>query len=114
MGSTLKQHPDVTLLPPDVSFGEYNLFVDGDILTHVFEKVTQGSFGSRLRKASEDNFLTKYAETWIDYLQDHYGIKGQKNIFIKSPFIDEWQLWIRAFPQARIALLCRDGRENVV
>ena len=67
-----------------------------------------------LNEKDQDAFLENYGQQWIELLKSKYEITEGQTIFIKSPHIAYSELWIKTFPNARIALLCRDGRDNVV
>ncbi|MBT8287835.1 MAG: sulfotransferase [Bacteroidia bacterium] len=114
VGSTIAQHPDVMTIPPDRSFGEFNLFTDDTIVSGVYNKVIAKSFASGIREEDLSSFLKRYGVCWMDLIIEKFKIPENKNIFIKSPDISHADLWKQAFPEARIALICRDGRDNVI
>ncbi|WP_053977521.1 sulfotransferase [Mangrovimonas xylaniphaga] len=114
VGSTLLQHPKVVTLPRGKSFGEFNLFNDNAIVTEVFDRVIERSFGMRLSKEWLPTFLENYGKNWLSLLQAKYEIPKDAVLFFKSPRIDQIDLWLQAFPEAQILVVCRDGRDNVV
>lgn len=114
VGTTLAQHPEVNTVPPSVSRGEFNLFMDRSIITKVFDRVVRTSFSSGITREDEGLFLQQYANAWLELLKAKHRIDEKQVLFIKSPVIENWDLWQKAFPTARIALLCRDGRDNVI
>lgn len=114
VGSTLSVHPDVVMLPPNASLGEFNLFSDRSISETVFSKVSKKSFGLNISNNEEPLFLKHYGDLWIGFLTKRFNIPKDKTIFIKSPSIDNVDLWKAAFPDSKIAIICRDGRDNVI
>lgn len=114
VGTTLAQHPDVVTLPKDASLGEFNLFRDRDILDCNFKAVSEMSFGMGITAADSAEFLRLYGELWLQFLIDKYKVPEGKTIFLKSYVIHNLDLWRQAFPNSKIALICRDGRDNVI
>lgn len=112
VASTLFQHPQVITIPPDNSTGELNLFIDRAIKYNVFDKVVNKSSGPEID--DKHIFFQHYGNLWIQLLLNKYKISPNKTVFIKSPFIENWDLWRLAFPNAKIILLSRDGRDNVI
>src|SRR5690554_787990 len=113
VGATLKQHPDVVCVPLNTSAGELNLFRDSSIKTEVYNRVSQ-SFGAGLSDKDFPDFMRLYGELWKCLLKKKYNLPEGKVVFIKSPFVEYIELWRLAFPESQIALLCRDGRDNVI
>lgn len=113
IGVTLHQHPDVVCIPPNTSAGEMNLFKDDFIKSHIYKNMTR-SFGLGLSQEDFPKFIKLYGELWLNFLCEKHEIPKNKIIFIKSPDIDQVVLWRMAFPDSQIALLCRDGRDNVI
>ena len=114
IGSTVMQHPDVVTVPPNKSLGEFNLFRKDDIVRVVFKKVAGASFGIKTMLEEEQLFLQHYGSMWIDLLDQKFNFPPNKTIFIKSPLIYNVDLWKKAFPESKIAILYRDGRDNVI
>jgi len=114
IGSTLFTHPDLVALPETVSFGEFNLFRERSIIDKTYKTVTQRSFGLEFSKNQKPLFLKQYGTMWLELLKDRFSIPKDKTIFIKSPIIDNIDLWIAAFPDSKIAILSRDGRDNLI
>lgn len=114
VGSTIAQHPDVVTLPKDISLGEFNLFYNDAILDQVYNKITGDSFGMDFSNDDTSKFLVHYGNTWMTLLVDKYSIKDDKVIFIKSPSVKHIRLWKLAFPDSKIAVITRDGRDNVI
>ncbi|MCG2430478.1 sulfotransferase [Aequorivita xiaoshiensis] len=113
IGTTLKQHPDVVCVPLNTSLGEMNLFKDSSIKTQIFDKVSK-SFGVCLADEDFPDFMQYYGELWISFLVKKYNLPRDKVVFIKSPYIENVELWKLAFPNSQIAILSRDGRDNVI
>ncbi|WP_313113719.1 sulfotransferase family protein [Aequorivita sediminis] len=113
IGTTLKQHPDVVCVPVNTSAGEMNIFKDASIKTQIYNKVSK-SFGARLTDKDFPEFMKYYGELWKSFLEKKYNLPQDKVVFIKSPYIEHVELWKLAFPNSQIALLCRDGRDNVI
>lgn len=114
VGATLSKHPDVVCIPKNTSLGELNLFRNDAIKNEIFDQVANKSFGSGLNREDFPKFMKEYGALWVKLLVEKYNITEGKTIFIKSPFINHLDLWRMAFPNSKIALLCRDGRDNVV
>ncbi|MFD2542042.1 sulfotransferase [Lacinutrix gracilariae] len=114
VGSTMAMHPDVVTLPPNKSLGEFNLFYDNAIIDNVFIKVAQKSFGLEVSVKEQDGFLKLYGASWLQLLIKKYAIKEDQIIFIKSPVIHTINLWEKTFPESQIAVIYRDGRDNVI
>jgi len=114
VGATLSLHPDVVCIPPNISQGEFNLFRDSAIKEEIFNPIVSKSFGSGLNKEDFPKFMKEYGALWVNILVEKYNISEGKTIFIKSPSINNIDLWSLAFPDSQIALLCRDGRDSVI
>jgi hypothetical protein len=114
VGSTLSQHPDVVTLPINTSLGEFNLFSDNLIIDVIYDTVARNSFGLDFSNNDKTAFLIKYGELWLELLMEKFNIPNNKIIFIKSPSVKHVKLWKAAFPQAKIAIIYRDGRDNVI
>ena len=114
VGSSLSIHPDIVTLPPKVSLGEFNLFRDRSILDVCFSNISSSNFGIDFTLEDESLFLEYYGQMWIKFLKDKYQIPDNKVIFIKTYVIHNLDLWKKAFPQSQIAIVYRDGRDNVV
>lgn len=114
VGSTIAQHPDVVTLPTEMSLGEFNLFYNDAILSQVYNKVSTDSFGMEFTHEDQSKFLKQYGHAWLKLLIDKYNIKDDKTIFIKSPSVVHLNLWRLAFPDSKVAVICRDGRDNVI
>ena len=114
VGSTISQHPQVVTLPQQASQGEFNLFYTEDIISNVYQYVTNSSFGMDFNSTDQDEFLKRYGTLWLKFLIDKYKVKPHETIFVKSPSVTHLELWKRAFPKAQIAVICRDGRDNVI
>ncbi|WP_299276302.1 sulfotransferase [uncultured Psychroserpens sp.] len=114
VGSTISQHPHVVTLPQNGSQGEFNLFYSEDIIKNVYQYVAKASFGMEFNQSDQDAFLKEYGTLWLNLLIDKYQVKPEETIFVKSPSVAHLDLWKRAFPEAQIAVICRDGRDNVI
>ena len=114
VGTTLKQHPDVQTIPPHTSLGEFNLFREEHIKNKVFKSISTNSFSSGVKKEDFPHFMRLYGELWQQFLKEKFNLDENKVLFIKSPRVKETHLWQQAFPESKIALLCRDGRDNVI
>lgn len=114
IGSTLSQHPDIITIPPDRSNGEFNLFGTSFIKDH-YKEVIKKSFALGLKEEQFPEFAQVYFKAWQELIVKSYGLENtEKTIFIKSPIIENYDLWRLALPNAKIALLTRDGRDNVI
>lgn len=113
IGSTLAQHPDVVTFPKHTSFGEFNLFKDCLIET-VYSKVTKESFGLNFNSLDRNLFFNYYGNAWLQTMLKKYDVHPNKVLFIKSPSVKFIALWEIAFPNSRIAIIYRDGRDNVI
>ena len=111
IGSTLSQHPDIITVPKQNSIGEFNLFNDNSI-EDVFENISKRSFGMDLN--DKKLFLKFYGKSWLQFLIDKYDIPKERTIFVKSPNLNNIHLWKYAFPESKIAIIFRDGRDNVI
>jgi len=114
VGATLKMHPDVQTIPPDTSLGEFNLFRDEFIKNKVFYSITNRSFASGVKQEDFPQFMKLYGELWQKFLVEKFNLDSEKTLFLKSPRIHETHLWQLAFPDSKIALLSRDGRDNII
>ncbi|WP_274475873.1 sulfotransferase [Mangrovimonas aestuarii] len=114
VGTTIGKHPDIVTFPPDKSMGEFNLFPDRAIKESVFDKVSNYAFGINISSKDELAFFEAYGELWLKLLKEKYRVDETKTIFIKSFIVYNLDLWQKAFPNAKIAMICRDGRDNVI
>jgi len=114
VGTTLKMHPQVQTIPPDTSLGEFNLFRDEYIKNKVFHSITKRSFASGVKQEDFPHFMKLYGELWQKFLIEKFELSSEKTLFLKSPRVHETHLWQLAFPNSKIALLSRDGRDNVI
>lgn len=55
-----------------------------------------------------------YGELVYNQLIEKYDLVPEKKVFIKSPIVENYDLWLKAFPEAKFVFLCRDGRDNVI
>ena len=113
VGSTLSKHPDVVTVPLDKSLGEFNLF-RGRGVELEFNKISESSFGMDLSNDDLSSYLKEYGKSWINFLRVKYNIPDHKTIFIKTCVIHNLDLWRMSFPEAKIAVIFRDGRDNVI
>lgn len=114
VGSTLAMHPDVVTVPSDKSLGEFNLFRDRAIVDKVFNSVKRTGFGMDIKDDDLKLYMEAYGKSWIDFLVTRFSIPQDKTIFLKSYVIDNLDLWRMSFPSAKIAIIYRDGRDNVI
>lgn len=113
LGSTLSQHPDVQTIPPGKSHGEFNLFKDRAI-SNVLKNISDKSFGVKYDDQDRSEFYRRFGNLILEQLKNKYDLDPNKTVFIKSPFIENYDLWLKAFPTAKIIFLCRDGRDNAM
>jgi hypothetical protein len=114
IGTTLAQHPDIVTIPTKMSLGEFNLYSDDSIVSKVYDKVASKSFGMHFKPDDKSRFLKNFGDLWLDLLKNKYKIDDGKTIFVKSPSVTHAKLWSSTFPDAKIAVICRDGRDNVI
>ena len=114
VGSTLSMHPDVVTVPPDKSLGEFNLFRDRAIVDDVFNSIKKTGFGMDIKDDDLELYLKMYGESWLKFMIDRFEIPPDKTIFIKSYVINNLDLWRMSFPDTKIAVIYRDGRDNVM
>lgn len=114
IGSVMSQHPDVVTIPPTTSLGELNLFRQRTIENKVFDEIKAFGFGLNLEEKDKAAFMESYGNLWIKLLEKKFSLDSTKTIFIKSFVIENIDLWLKAFPQAKIVLLSRDGRDNII
>lgn len=114
IGTTLSMHPDIVSIPSHETSGEFNLLKNRKI-EEVFRDVSsKKSFNSGVHENDMDYLLSLYGKMWVDFLREKYKVPQDKKIFIKSPVVYNTDLWQKIFPNAKIILLCRDGRDNVI
>jgi hypothetical protein len=113
VGSTLSMHPDVVTIPMDKSLGEFNLFRKRTI-KQVFDETAISSFGMELSQTDLKAYLKHYGVSWINFIKTKYEIPDHKVIFIKTYVIYNLDLWKMSFPEAKLAVICRDGRDNII
>ena len=114
VGVTLTQHPQVQMIPSGTSIGELNLFTNDSIKTDVFEIIAKRSFALGIKNSDFPEFIEAYGAAWMELISKKYDLDSSKTLFIKSPYIKNILLWKLAFPHAKIAVLSRDGRDNVI
>lgn len=113
LGSTLGQHPDIQTIPPGKSHGEFNLFKDRAV-SGVLKNISNKSFGVKYDDQDVDEFYSRFGNLILEQLKDKYDLNSEEAVFIKSPFIANYDLWLKAFPEAKFIFLCRDGRDNAI
>ena len=113
LGSTLSQHPEIQTIPPEKSHGEFNLFKDRAIES-VLKNISDKSFGIEYNESDVDEFYETFGNLIINQIVQKYDLNSNQALFIKSPFIANYDLWLKAFPEAKFVFLCRDGRDNVI
>ncbi|GGH45944.1 hypothetical protein GCM10011364_19750 [Mangrovimonas yunxiaonensis] len=101
------------MVPESTTLGEFNLFRSNEI-KHVYNQISGASFGLNFNQEDEALFFKKYGEMWIEVLCEKYNLPKDKVIFIKSPILSNVELWLKAFPNAKILIVTRDGRDNVI
>lgn len=113
LGSTLSRHPEIQTIPPSSSHGEFNLF-QNRLFEESLENITEKSFGVKYSDEQVSDHYRMYGELVYNQLQEKYNLVEDKTVFVKSPFIENYDLWLKAFPEAKFIFLCRDGRDNVI
>jgi len=113
LGSTLSQHPDIQTIPPGGSHGEFNLFKDRAV-TGVLRNISDKSFGVKFNDHDVNEFYKRFGNLIMEQLKSKYDLNSNQSVFIKSPFIANYDLWLKAFPEAKFIFLCRDGRDNAI
>ena len=113
IGSVLSRHPEVQTIPKGYSHGELNLFRSSKI-SEIFSEISTKSFGLKFEKEDEHKFYSNFGDLWIKLLIEKHNLDSNKVIFIKTPIISYFDLWLKSFPNAKFIFLSRDGRDNVI
>jgi len=113
LGSTLSQHPHIQTIPKESSHGEFNLF-RSDSIENFYHEASSKSFGINFNDADRLHFYKRIGELWLELLSKKFDLDENKTLFLKTPIISHYELWLKAFPEAKFIFLCRDGRDNVI
>lgn len=104
-------HPDVFVVPPDGPTNEFPLLKTLPEWERAFSKVRRRLFGRHPAPEWRD-FAGLLGDAWLRLIAGHYGLEGG-HVFLKDPHVTRLEEFFDVFPECRLVLLVRDGRDNV-
>ena len=111
LGQVMSCNPHVQLVPPKKTTDEFPLMRDLDSWEKAFANFTAKYKGPKdlfqFRK-----FLPYLGAAWQSYLIDMFSLQPG-HVFIKDPSVKHIDQFFELFPDAKLLLLVRDGRDNV-
>lgn len=105
------QHPEVRIVPPEGPTNEFHLMMTLPDWERAYTRVARRLFGRHPAPAWSD-FERRLGDAWRGLIVDHYAFDGG-TIFMKDPHVDRIDEFFDLFPDSRLILLVRDGRDNV-
>lgn len=111
LGRFFSKHPHVQSMPPDKTNNEFPLLYHLPKWRKAFESFNNNSFGSH-NLFSFNEFLPYLGQSWLKYIVNKFPYRPGP-IFIKAPNVENLEHFFKMFPNAKLILLYRDGRDNV-
>jgi Sulfotransferase family len=111
LGQVMSCNPHVQLVPPKKTTDEFPLLRDLDSWERAFSSFVSNFTGPKdvfqFRK-----FLPYLGSAWLNYVVDTFELQPG-HVFIKDPSVKHIDRFFDLFPEAKLLLLLRDGRDNV-
>lgn len=102
----LKCHPDITPSPNEI--WEFPHFRNSDLLMQYVEGIQKSPHA---KSFEPDRLLRHMGDAWISYFRDF--AKDTSHIALKEPSVEHLASLFAVFPNARVLLIVRDGRDLV-
>jgi Sulfotransferase family len=111
LGKFMSCNPHIQLVPPKKTTDEFPLMRDMDAWEKAF-----AAFGSKFTGDKSifqfSRFLPYFGSAWLAYLIDTFSLHPG-HVFLKDPNVQHIDRFFDVFPNAKLLLLVRDGRDNV-
>ena len=111
LGMIMSCNPHIQQVPPGKTTDEFPLLIDMDAWTN--------AFGQFVRRWKGDSglfelrpFLRHLGTAWSTYLIDTFSLQPG-HVFLKYSNVHNIEKFFDLFPDAKLILLVRDGRDNV-
>jgi hypothetical protein len=103
----LAKHADVSREPADILEFHHFMMVEG--LHRYMERLKATN---HMKSLNETKLRKNFGNAWLNYMQDFVD-NPQKCMVLKESNVDSLEYFFEYFPQARLILVIRDGRNAV-
>jgi hypothetical protein len=110
LGKVMSCNPNVQLVPPATT-QEFPLMADLHMWDRAFAAFA-GRYGGDKTLCQIERFRPHLGSAWLMHLIDTFGLKPG-HVFLKDPSVKNIDRFFDVFPDARLIILIRDGRDNV-
>jgi hypothetical protein len=110
LGKVMSCNPHVQLVPPATT-QEFPLMTDLHLWDTAFAAFA-GRYGGDKTLCQIERFRPHLGSAWLTHLIDTFGLKPG-HVFLKDPSVKNIDRFFDVFPDARLIILIRDGRDNV-
>ena len=111
LGKLMSCNPHLQSVPPQKTTEEFPLLRVMDGWEKVFLDFQRRYTGPRSDYAFE-GFLPHFGKAWLSYLIDNFSL-SPGDVFLKDPSVRHLDRFFEVFPDAKLIILVRDGRDNV-
>ena len=111
IGKVMSCNPHIQLVPPKKTTDEFPLMRDLDSWEKAFSTFV-GKFTGPKNFFQFSKFLPYLGSAWLNYVIDTFSLQ-EGPVFIKDPSVKHIDRFFELFPEAKLLLLLRDGRDNV-
>jgi hypothetical protein len=111
LGKVMGCNPRVQLVPPKKTTDEFPMLRVMESWEKAFDDFAVRYTGDR-KTFQFDHFLRHLGDAWQDYLIETFSLQPG-HVFLKDPSVRHIDRFFDTFPEAKLILLVRDGRDNV-
>jgi hypothetical protein len=114
LAKVISYNPHVQSVPPTKTTDELPLLQDLDNWESAFEAFVSKYNGKKRhrREFRFDQFLPHLGRSWLTFLVESFALRPG-HVFLKDPSVRHIDKFFTIFPDAKLILLVRDGRDNV-
>jgi hypothetical protein len=111
LGKLMGCNAHVQLVPPHKTIGEFPLLRAMGSWEKAFSDFSTKYFGNKALYQFQ-SFLPHLGTAWLSYLIENFSLQPG-HVFLKDPSVQSIGSFFDMFPNAKLILLVRDGRDNV-
>ena len=111
LSKLMSYHPDIQLIPPGKTTDEFPLLHTAPYWESAFNHFVQ-RFNGNKNLFQFDSFAPFLGNAWLLYLIETFNLHPGC-VFIKDPHVSHLRQFFKIFPNAKLIILIRDGRDNV-
>jgi Sulfotransferase family len=111
LGKVMGCNPHLQLVPPNTTTEEFPVLRVMDSWEKAFAEFLSRYKGSRSDYEFR-RFLPHLGSAWLNYLVENFSLQPG-HVFLKDPSVRFIDRFFDVFPEAKLILLVRDGRDNV-